>query len=127
MKNDDADYEVIKYNDNQESRGENEVSVCIDRTSQVNVGLPDYDYEMSIYISTHISDFDEDASLFEKTVEEVREVLDVYVMKDRPLSELFEEIPVVGFFFNNISFMVVDDTYGKCNLAHLTYRIVTSF
>lgn len=120
------EYEVLENLDNTEVRGANAVSVGVDETTQMNVGLPDYKHSVSIYVSSHITE-DTSASIFKSICAEVRARLDRYVLNEAPLAELFEEVPVVGFFFEREKMMVVDDTYGKCYLAHLEYSIITSY
>jgi hypothetical protein len=39
------------------------------------------------------------------------------------LSEVFEEIPVVGFFFNNSNFSLTETSHR----AVLTYTVIASF
>lgn len=120
------EYEAIAALDNSEERGSNMVSVAMDNTEQVNPFLPDYRYTISIYVSTHITE-DDTGTEFEKIVEDVKRRLDKFVLKEAPLDELFEEIPVVYFAYEDDNRMTVDDTYGKCYLAHLTYTAITSF
>lgn len=118
-------YEVLKNTDNSEVRGVNAVSVGIDSTEQVNFALPDYRHKLSIYVSSQITE-DETGQMFENICKEVIEKLNKYVLKEAPLSDLFEDVPVVGFWFVDTQKMIVDDTYGKCFLAHLNYIVITS-
>ena len=53
--------------------------------------------------------------------------LEKYTLQEAPLSSLFEEVPVGGFFFDRSRMTTVDDAYGKCYLAHLEYTVITSF
>lgn len=126
LQSDDESYEVVNSIDNSEIRGINMVAVAIDETTQVNVGLPDYKCIMSLYVSTHITE-DAEGELFKETVEKVENILNPFILKEAPLCDIFEEVPVVGFFFDSERKMVVDDIYGKCNLAHLKYTIITSY
>ena len=126
LKDENEDYEVINALDNSEEHGTNMVSVALDSRTQVNVGLPDYRDDISIYISTQITE-DTTGELFKYTVNKIVKKLNEFVLRDKPLSMMFEEVPVVGFFFSSSEPMVVDDTYGKCYLAHLKYYAITSY
>lgn len=119
-------YNVISALDNSEIRVENQVSIAIDRTEQMNFALPDYKYEVSIYVSTHITE-DKTGQLFQDTYADVKRKLDKFCLREAPLSDLFGELPVVGFWFVDEQSMPVDDEYGKCYLGHLRYVIVASY
>ena len=54
----DERYEVIESLDNSEIRGANAVSVGVDETTQANAGLPDYRSQVSVYVSSHVSEDD---------------------------------------------------------------------
>lgn len=122
----DERYEVIESLDNSEIRGASVVSVGVDETAQANVGLPDYRSRISVYVSSHVSE-DDTGQSFRDICQEVMGRLEKYTLQEAPLSSLFEEVPVVGFFFDRSKTMTVDDTYGKCYLAHLEYTVITSF
>ena len=122
----DERYEVIESLDNSEIRGASVVSVGVDETAQANVGLPDYRSRISVYVSSHVSE-DDTGQSFKDICQEVMRRMEKYTLQEAPLSSLFEEVPVVGFFFDRSKMMAVDDTYGKCYLAHLEYTVITSF
>ena len=122
----DERYEVIESLDNSEIRGANVVSVGVDETAQANAALPDYRSKISVYVSSHVSE-DDTGQSFRDICQEVMRRLGKCALQEAPLSSLFEEVPVVGFFFDRSKMMTVDDTYGKCYLAHLEYTVITSF
>lgn len=122
----DERYEVIESLDNSEIRGANVVSVGVDETTQANAALPDYRSRISVYVSSHVSE-DDTGQSFRDICQEVMRRLGKCALQEAPLSSLFEEVPVVGFFFDRSKMMTVDDTYGKCYLAHLEYTVITSF
>ena len=122
----DERYEVIESLDNSEIRGANVVSVGVDETTQANAALPDYRSKISVYVSSHVSE-DDTGQSFRDICQEVMRRLGKCALQEAPLSSLFEEVPVVGFFFDRSKMMTVDDTYGKCYLAHLEYTVITSF
>ena len=122
----DERYEVIESLDNSEIRGANVVSVGVDETTQANAALPDYRSRISVYVSSHVSE-DDTGQSFRDICQEVMRRLGKCTLQEAPLSSLFEEVPVVGFFFDRSKMMTVDDTYGKCYLAHLEYTVITSF
>lgn len=122
----DERYEVIESLDNSEIRGANVVSVGVDETTQANAALPDYRSRISVYVSSHVSE-DDTGQSFRDICQEVMRRLGKCALQEAPLSSLFEEVPVVGFFFDRSKMMTVDDAYGKCYLAHLEYTVITSF
>ena len=105
-----------------EERDANMIVVGIEKTTQVNVGLPDYEYRLSIVIDCFIED-DKDAEVFNGIEKNVRRIVDAYVNREKPLDSLFEEIPVVGFFFDDEDRMIDD----KSNRAVLYCKIIASF
>ncbi len=98
------------------------VCVGIESTTNVNPGLPDYSYNLQILIDTFITD-DPNGELFHKTYEEVSKKINAYAARGSVLSEVFEEIPVVGFFFNNSNFSLTETSHR----AVLTYTVIASF
>lgn len=113
---------AIAANDFTEEREPYMIVVGIDNTTQVNVGLPDYQYKVSIVIDCFVDD-DLDGTIFDEIHKSVRRVIDEYDHKDKPLDALFEEIPVVGFFFDYED-RTVDD---KSNRAVLYCNVIASF
>ena len=81
------------------------IAVGITQTQQVDHGnpfLPDYNYTLNILIDCYISN-DKQGFQFEKTKSEVLDYLEPFIMDRSRLGELFEDIPVVGFFLNGIT------------------------
>ena len=114
---------AIAVTDFTEDREENMIVVGIERTTNVNPFLPDFEYDLNIVIDTFI-DGDGDGKLFRDTVEKVRMTLDKYVqMGEYSPSELFEEIPVVGMWFVDAEYAIND----KSNRCSLSYKVVASF
>ena len=95
----DERYEVIESLDNSEIRGANVVSVGVDETTQANAALPDYRSKISVYVSSHVSE-DDTGQSFRDICQEVMRRLGKCALQEAPLSSLFEEVPVVGFFFD---------------------------
>lgn len=116
------DATAIESTDFTEERDANMIVVGIDNVTQVNVGLPDYNYRLQIVVDTFIEG-DNDGSLFIDTYKEVQRIMNQYVLNDLALSDLFEEIPVVGLFFENCDFSIDD----KSNRAVFEYTVITSF
>lgn len=116
------DATAIESTDFTEERGDNMIVVGIEDTTQVNVGLPDYSYRMQIVVDTFIEG-DNDGSKFTSTYKEVQRIMNQYVLNDKALNDLFEEIPVVALFFENLD-LAIDD---KSNRAVFEYTIITSF
>lgn len=104
--------QVIASSDFTEERQDNVVVVGITNSTQVNVGLPDYEYAVQIIIDCFI-DGDKQAYKFNQIKGKVLDYLETYIMDRRRLGELFEDIPVVGFFLDGISNNVTQDS-NKC-------------
>lgn len=113
---------TIAADDFTEERNANMIVVGIESTTQVNVALPDYQYRVSIVIDCFI-DGDADGEVFNDIHRNVRRIIDEYEHKDKPLDSLFEEIPVVGFFFESED-RTLDD---KSNRAVLYCNVIASF
>ncbi len=116
------DATAIESTDFTEERSDNMIVVGIDSTTQVNVGLPDYSYRLQIVVDTFIEG-DNDGSKFKSTYNEVQRIMTQYLLNEKSLSDLFEEIPVVGLFLENCGFSIDD----KSNRAVIEYNIITSF
>ena len=94
--------EVININDYTEERVDHMISVGISNVTNVNPMLPDYDYTVDILIDSYIAN-DKYGHQFEQNKNEVLGYLETYLMDKTKLSELFDPIPVVGFFLINVS------------------------
>lgn len=116
------DAKAIASTDFSEERENNMIVVGVETTTQVNVGLPDFEYRVSIVVDCFIEG-DADGENFNNIHKNVRRVIDEYEHKDKPLDSLFEEIPVVGFFFENEEEMIDD----KSNRVVLYCNVIASF
>lgn len=116
------DATAIESTDFTEERDSNMIVVGIDSTTQVNVGLPDYSYRLQIVVDTFIEG-DNDGETFTETYKEVQRIMNQFVLKDRALGDLFEDIPVVGLFFENCDFSIDE----KSNRAVFEYNVIASF
>lgn len=112
----------ISADDFTEERQDNMIVVGIENIEQMNVGLPDYRATMTVTIDTFIEG-DETSELFNSTVSYVKRILDEYVMRHHELNDLFEDIPVVGFFFDGKSQELTETS----NRAILRYSIIVSY
>lgn len=126
LKDEDGRWEIVIPTNNEDPRGENVVSIVLDSIRQMNIGLPDYEYNVSLYVSTHISE-DIDGYVFERTTEEIEERIEAVVIHDVPLNAVFSGISIVAAFFDGSDRMIVDDDTGKCNVTHMKLRLVGSF
>jgi hypothetical protein len=116
------DAETRSAFDFEEFRSQNTISVGIENTTQMNVGLPDYKYSLRILIACFINE-DSDGTIIDSIRAEVVRRLSRFILNEGELSELFEEIPVVGFFFTGEQ----NTTDETSNRAILTYDIIASF
>lgn len=107
----------------QEERTENMIVIGITNTTQVNVGLPDYKYELEIVIDSWISD-DNTGEEFNRISNEAKEVLLPYVIgKNSNYSDVFGNIPIVGILYNGSDFSITTES----NRTVLRYSLFASF
>ena len=107
----------------QEERTENMIVIGITNTTQVNVGLPDYKYELEIVIDSWISD-DNDGEEFNRITNEAKEVLSPYVIgKNNNYTDVFGNIPIVGILYNGSDFSITTES----NRTVLRYSLFASF
>lgn len=107
----------------QEERTENMIVIGITNTTQVNVGLPDYKYELEIVIDSWISD-DNDGEEFNRISNEAKEVLSPYVIgKNSNYTDVFGNIPIVGILYNGSDFSITTES----NRTVLRYSLFASF
>ena len=118
----DDKVKVISTDDYTEERQDYMVAIGITNTVQMNQFLPDYDYTVNILIDCYI-DNDKEGYQFEKTKKEVLSYLEDYIMDKTRLGELFESIPVVGFFLNGIT----NTTSEESNKSIISLRVVASY
>ena len=107
----------------QEERTENMIVIGITNTTQVNVGLPDYKYELEIVIDSWISD-DNAGEEFNRISNEAKEVLSPYVIgKNNNYTDVFGNIPIVGILYNGSDFSITSES----NRTVLRYSLFASF
>lgn len=107
----------------QEERTENMIVIGITNTTQVNVGLPDYKYELEIVIDSWISD-DNTGEEFNRISNEAKEVLLPYIIgKNSNYSDVFGNIPIVGILYNGSDFSITTES----NRTVLRYSLFASF
>lgn len=107
----------------QEERTENMIVIGITNTTQVNVGLPDYKYELEIVIDSWISD-DNTGEEFNRITNEAKEVLLPYVIgKNSNYTDVFGNIPIVGILYNGSDFSITTES----NRTVLRYSLFASF
>lgn len=114
--------EVININDYTEERVDHMISVGISNVTNVNPMLPDYDYTVDILIDSYIAN-DKYGHQFEQNKNEVLGYLETYLMDKTKLSELFDPIPVVGFFLINIS----NSTTEESNICRISLQVIASY
>ena len=99
------------------------IVIGITNTTQVNVGLPDYKYELEIVIDSWISD-DNTGEEFNRISNEAKEVLLPYVIgKNRNYTDVFGNIPIVGILYNGSDFSITTES----NRTVLRYSLFASF
>lgn len=118
----DDNVQVIASSDFDEERKDFVVVVGINNTTQVNVGLPDYEYNLQVIIDCFI-DSDKQGYIYNQVKSQVLDYLETYVMDRTKLPELFDQIPVVGFFLDGITNSVTEDS-NKCII---NFRVIVSY
>ena len=121
----DQNVKVICTDDYTEQREDFMVAIGITNTQQVDHGnpfLPDYEYTLNILIDCYIAN-DKEGYFFEKTKSEVLDFLEPYLMDRTRLEQLFETIPVVGFFLNGIT----NTTSEQSNKSIISFRVIASY
>lgn len=98
------------------------VLVGIEEKTQIYPTTPDYEYQISILIDTFIAD-DTNGKKIEEIKETIEQKLFPFVNRDKNLSEIFEDIPIVGFLSDGIS----DSISSESNRSELRYLIYASF
>lgn len=107
----------------QEERTENMIVIGITNTTQVNVGLPDYKYELEIVIDSWIAD-DNTGEEFNRISNEAKEVLLPYIIgKNSNYTDVFGNIPIVGILYNGSDFSITTES----NRTVLRYSLFASF
>lgn len=107
----------------QEERTENMIVIGITNTTQVNVDLPDYKYELEIVIDSWISD-DNTGEEFNRISNEAKEVLLPYIIgKNSNYTDVFGNIPIVGILYNGSDFSITTES----NRTVLRYSLFASF
>ena len=118
----DQNVKVICTDDYTEEREDYMVAIGITNTNQVNPFLPDYQYTLNILIDCFINN-DKQGYYFEKTKKEVLNFLQPYIMDKTRLGQLFEDIPVVGFFLNGIN----NTTTEQSNKSIISFQVIASY
>lgn len=114
--------EVININDYTDERKDHMISVGVSNVNNVNPMLPDYDYTVDILIDSYIAN-DKYGHQFEQNKSEVLGYLETYLMDKTKLAELFDPIPVVGFFLINIS----NATTEESNQCRISLQVIASY
>jgi hypothetical protein len=97
------------------------VVVGITDKTKLHPLLEDYEYRISIVVDTFIAD-DEKGEIAYAIYTGSEAKLYQYVNKILNLTEIFEELPVVGFVYENMSHSLI----GESNRYELNYLVYTS-
>lgn len=116
-----SDIQVIPYNEFIEERDQSMIVVGIDNVTQVNVGLDDYQYDLTITVDTLIAD-DRSGTVFKSISKGISTFMTDYLIKRKSLQMLFKDIPAVGLLFNSSSYTITNDS----NRVIFSYQVFTS-
>lgn len=114
--------EVININDYTEQRKDHMISVGVSSVTNVNPMLPDYEYTVDILVDSYIAG-DKYGHQFEINKQQVLDYLETYLMDKTRLSELFDDIPVVGFFLTSIT----NGTTEESNTSRISLQVIASY
>lgn len=117
------DVQVFDSQDFSTKRTSNIIIVGIDNIEQMNFGLPDYKYDVTISVDTFI-DSDLSGETFKRTCNEVRNTLSGLTEEIHPNFDLFflNSHNVVGFLTGPSQFTLLDASHH----ATFKYQIITS-
>lgn len=96
------DVRVIAAKEFSQEREDNMVIVGISNVTNVNPTLPDYDFTVNILVDSYIKG-DEDGYKHDQICQAVQDYLETYLNDQTKLSELFDDIPIVGMFLIGIT------------------------
>lgn len=109
----------IDSDDFSEERQPYMVVVGITEKNKIYPTLEDYEYRISIVVDVFIAD-DEKGQIANLIYTGVEGELNRYVNKILSLSDIFEELPVVGFIYESMSH-TLDDVSNRYELNYLVY------
>lgn len=113
----------IPYDDFTEPRDNAMIIVGIDDTEQVNFGLDDFRYSMTVLIDVMI-DSDKDGALMDSIKDAVLDVLHPIFDDPERFSDIFADLDRIVFFhFGGMSASVVD----RQSLTEIKIEIIGSF
>lgn len=118
----DEKVQVIANSNFSEERTDFVAVVGITNTTQMNFGLPDYEYTVQIIVDCFI-DADKEGFFFNQTKNQILDYLEPYIMNQKRLGELFEDIPIVGLLYDGVSNSVTEDS-NKCIIQ---FRLIRSY
>lgn len=114
--------QVLSNSDFTEERKDNVVVIGINNTVQAHPFVPAYQYSLQIIVDCFI-DGDKEGYFFNQIKEQIMDYLEPYVMDKTKLDELFNPIPIVGFFLEGVSNSVTEES----NKAIIGFRVVASY
>ena len=121
----DERVQVIANSDFSEQRTDYVVVVGINNSAQFNHGnpfVPDYQYNLQIIVDCFI-DSDQEGFFYNQIKGQILDYLEPYLMDRTKLPQLFDDIPVVGFFLDGISNNVTEQS----NKAIIGFRVIASY
>lgn len=118
----EQDVQVIAASDFTEERTDNVVVVGINNTVQAHPFVPAYQYNLEIIVDCFINS-DKEGYRYNQIKEQILGYLEPYIMDKTKLAELFDPIPIVGFFLEGVS----NSTTDQSNKAIIGFRVVASY
>lgn len=116
------DVDIINASDFSDQRSAFMVVVGITTTQQIYPHLLDFKYSLSIVIDCRIED-DPNGNKLNEINNQIMDKFYPYILKQKELTQIFGQIPVVGFIFNSKEKSISDSS----NRIELNIDLYSSF
>lgn len=116
------DVRVIADEEYSQDRQDNMVVIGITEVSNVNPTLPDYEFTTRILIDTYIKE-DVEGYIHDEIKQTVEDYLETFLNDQSKLSQLFDDIPIVGMFLSGIN----NSSNSQSNQTIISLQIIGSW
>lgn len=117
-----SDVMVIADEEYSQNRQDNMVVIGITEVTNVNPTLPDYEFTTRILIDTYIKE-DKEGYFHDQTKQTIQSYLETFLNDQSRLSQLFDDIPIVGMFLSGIN----NSSNSQSNQTFITLQIIGSW
>ena len=116
------DVRVIADEEYSQDRQDNMVVIGITEVSNVNPTLPDFEFTTRILIDTYIKE-DVEGYIHDEIKQTVEDYLETFLNDQSKLSQLFDDIPIVGMFLSGIN----NSSNSQSNQTIISLQIIGSW